>query len=208
MSSNQRNISQQRLNLRPCCRFGRSHSSSKFVAGLRDTRGFVFAEQLIAIVFLGLLVVAIGVGLNVAFNSYRLANESTRANELLTRAVEEVSDELAFSPIDKVEIENESGVESYDYYLMSSTLKVPANLGNDPDGKGIVLVPREAGAQANPALLVASSHGLTVEIFNVVFTEAKADNNNQNTWSFRIEVKQQGSSDVIASTTMTVAWIG
>ena len=37
---------------------------------LRDTRGFMIAEQLTSIVFIGLLCVAVGVGLQVAMNSY------------------------------------------------------------------------------------------------------------------------------------------
>ena len=37
---------------------------------LRDTRGFMIAEQLASIVFIGLLCVAVGVGLQVAMNSY------------------------------------------------------------------------------------------------------------------------------------------
>lgn len=36
---------------------------------LRDTRGFMIAEQLASIVFIGLLCVAVGVGLQVAMNS-------------------------------------------------------------------------------------------------------------------------------------------
>ena len=52
----------------------------KLVRTLRDrvgdTRGFTLAEQLVSIVFLGLLCVVIGVGLNAALNAYRVATES------------------------------------------------------------------------------------------------------------------------------------
>ena len=36
---------------------------------LLDTRGFMIAEQLASIVFIGLLCIAVGVGLQVAINS-------------------------------------------------------------------------------------------------------------------------------------------
>ena len=185
----------------------RSHPSlcgtrPKLCRRLHDTRGFTLAEQLISIVFLGLLCVVIAVGLNAAFQSYRLANESTRANELLTRAVEEVGDELAFAS--SVE------VTGADPTFVSPTTKQPVTIGNDADGSGIVLVPQDAGDDSafDPVLLVASSHGLTVEVFDVAFNDDKTDNDKKNTWDFRIDIKQQGRDTVIASTAMTVAWIG
>lgn len=185
----------------------RSHPSlcgarPKLCRRLHDTRGFTLAEQLISIVFLGLLCVVIAVGLNAAFQSYRLANESTRANELLTRAVEEVGDELAFAS--SVE------VTGADPTFVSPTTKQPVTIGNDADGSGIVLVPQNAGDDSafDPVLLVASSHGLTVEVFDVAFNDDKTDNDKKNTWDFRIDIKQQGRDTVIASTAMTVAWIG
>lgn len=183
----------------------KSHPMSALRAKLRDTCGFTLAEQLISIVFLGLLVVVIGVGLNAAFQSYRLANESTRANELLTRAVEEVSDELAFA----VSVEGAGPDPTY----VSSTTKTPVKIGNAADGSGIALSPQKKNSESDastpaPSLLVASSHELTVEILKVEFNNDQADNGKRNTWDFEIGVKQQGSSAVIASTTMTVAWIG
>ena len=190
----------------------------KLVRTLRDrvgdTRGFTLAEQLVSIVFLGLLCVVIGVGLNAALNAYRVANESTRANELLTRAVEEVSDELAFAP--SVEgSDSKDPITIADCKFVSPTLKRPVVIGNDPNGGGITLVlqEREKGADGTvstpfPRVLVASSHGLTVQISDVAFNVNKDNNNYQYTWNYTIAVTLQGSSSVIASTSMTVAWTG
>lgn len=190
----------------------RREPTSLLRSRLRDTRGFTLAELLISVVFLGLLVVVIGVGLNAALQSYRIANESTRANELLTRAVEEVSDELAFASFEAEgdqEPDSPTGGKNAPSFV-SPTTKQPVTIGNDADGRGIVLVPQKPGADAtrDPVLLVASSHGLTVGIFNVAFNDDKTDNGKKNTWDFRIDVRQQGSNTVIASTDMTVAWIG
>ena len=45
---------------------------------LRDTRGFMIAEQLTSIVFIGLLCVAVGVGLQVAMSRTFCRNHSHR----------------------------------------------------------------------------------------------------------------------------------
>ena len=54
---------------------------------LRDTRGFMIAEQLTSIVFIGLLCVAVGVGLQVAMNSYASITRQAQADALLQQAV-------------------------------------------------------------------------------------------------------------------------
>lgn len=171
---------------------------------LYDTHGFTLAEQLISILFLGLLCVVIGVGLNAALQAYRVANESTRANELLARAVEEVSDELAFA--------RSVDVAGSDPVYVSSVTKTPVQLGNDPSGRGIVLIPAHIGAAESDSqeayVLVASAHGLVVEISEVAFIDNQGDNDKQSTWNYRIEVKRDGDRDIVAETRMAVAWIG
>lgn len=171
---------------------------------LCDTHGFTLAEQLVSILFLGLLCVVIGVGLNAALQAYRVANESTRANELLARAVEEVSDELAFA--------RSVDVSGSDPVYVSSVTKTPVQLGNDPNGRGIILAPAAidgVGSDTQEAqILVASSHGLVVEISDVAFIDNQGDNDKRNTWNYRIEVKRDGDQAVVAETRMAVAWIG
>lgn len=121
---------------------------------LSDTRGFALAEQLIGILFLGLLIVVIGAGLSAAMQAYRTANESTRANELLTRAVQEVGDELAFS----LSVEVAGG----DPVFVSPTTKTPVKLGNDANGRGITLIEQAGGApSAAGASGIAGTAGAT-----------------------------------------------
>lgn len=121
---------------------------------LSDTRGFALAEQLIGILFLGLLIVVIGAGLSAAMQAYRTANESTRANELLTRAVQEIGDELAFS----LSVEVAGG----DPVFVSPTTKTPVKLGNDANGRGITLIEQAGGApSAAGASGIAGTAGAT-----------------------------------------------
>lgn len=185
----------------------REHARQRAVSvrsRIHSTQGFTLAEQLISILFLGLLCIVIGVGLNAALQAYRVANESTRANELLARAVEEVSDELAFA--------RSVDAPGNDPVYVSSVTKTPVRLGNASDGKGIALVAASSDAGGNaeqtPRVLVASSHGLIVEISEVAFNGNQGDNNKQSTWNYRIEVKRESDRGVVAETRMTVAWIG
>ena len=57
----------------------------------------MIAEQLTSIVFIGLLCVAVGVGLQVAMNSYASITRQAQADALLQQAVEVVSDELTYA---------------------------------------------------------------------------------------------------------------
>ena len=57
----------------------------------------MIAEQLASIVFIGLLCVAVGVGLQVAMNSYASITRQAQADALLQQAVEVVSDELTYA---------------------------------------------------------------------------------------------------------------
>lgn len=188
---------------------------------LQDTHGFVLAEQVISIVFLGLLCVVIGAGLTAAFQSYRMANESTRAHELLTRAVAEVSDDLAFAH----SIEGTGADCAY----VSPTTNTLVRLGNDETGKGIVLVtatPKSepaagvpgtdtkvdssgsSGGVVTPAevLFIPSSESLEVVISAVECINDQNSNTLQ--WSYRIDILRTADGAVLAGTDMVVAWIG
>ncbi|WP_139651333.1 hypothetical protein [Raoultibacter phocaeensis] len=185
-------------------------------AKLRDTHGFALAEQLIGILFLGLLIVVIGAGLSAAMQAYRTANESTRANELLTRAVQEVGDELAFALSVKT--------VGDDPIYVSPTTKTPVKIGNAENGKGIALIAQtdaetqtSLAVDASPTtLLVASAldpiqasstAGLTVSISNVAYSEDESASA-KGIWTFTIEVRQNGQNRVLAATDMSVARIG
>ncbi|MEG0324726.1 MAG: hypothetical protein RR547_09850 [Raoultibacter sp.] len=222
--SKQRNLiekSHTQGDLRTCSKSKGANPLQSLKATLSDTRGFVLAEQVISIVFIGLLCVVIGVGLTAAFQSYRTAQETTRAHELLTRAVSEVSDDLAFArAIDG------TGV---DCAYISPTTNTLVRLGNDVKGSGIVLMDAASksdsttgllngattggstdfsgdAVSSNEVLFVPSSQGLTVAISDVECNSDQKSNTLQ--WSYRIEILRATDGVVLADTDMVVAWIG
>lgn len=156
---------------------------------LRDTRGFMIAEQLISIIFIGLLCVAVAAGLGAAMSSYSRITLQTQADALLSQAVEQVSDELVYA----LEVEGD-GVQSdgNPLYFTSATRH-----------ETVVLQTREDGIWLNcsaAARLASTKDGLTPQLASLSYDAAAG------TWSFRITV--QSGSSTLADTTMTVKRIG
>lgn len=156
---------------------------------LRDTRGFMIAEQLISIIFIGLLCVAVAAGLGAAMSSYSRITLQTQADALLSQAVEQVSDELVYA----LEVEGD-GVQSdgNPLYFTSATRHETA-----------VLQTREDGIWLNcsaAARLASTKDGLAPQLASLSYDAAAG------TWSFRITV--QSGSSTLADTTMTVKRIG
>ena len=164
---------------------------------LRDTRGFMIAEQLASIVFIGLLCVAVGVGLQVAMNSYTSITRQAQADALLQQAVEVVSDELTYAR----DVENSGAqTDGNPLYFTSPTRHEPAVLqsrdaGEDGIEDGIWL--NAAGEQSQ---IVPARDGLAPKLAELSYN---ADNE---TWSFRITIAS--GEDVAAETAMTVKRIG
>lgn len=164
------------------------HKTS-LLARLRDTRGFMIAEQLISIIFIGLLCIAVTAGLQAAMNSYGRITTQTQADSMLSQAVEVVSDELVYA----LEVEGD-GTQSdgNPLYFTSATRHETA-----------VLQSREDGIWLNcsaAARLASTKDGLTPQLVSLSY-DADAG-----TWSFRITIQSGGST--LADTTMTVKRIG
>ncbi len=160
---------------------------------LRDTRGFMIAEQLASIVFIGLLCVAVGVGLQVAMNSYASITRQAQADALLQQAVEVVSDELTYAR----DVEGE-GTQAPDnpLYFTSPTRHETSVLQSSETGEdGIWL--NAAGEQSQ---IVPARDGLAPKLAELSYN---ADNE---TWSFRITIAS--GEDVAAEAAMTVKRIG
>ena len=160
---------------------------------LRATRGFMIAEQLASIVFIGLLCVAVGVGLQVAMNSYTSITRQAQADALLQQAVEVVSDELTYAR----DVEGE-GTQAPDnpLYFTSPTRHETSVLQSSETGEdGIWL--NAAGEQSQ---IVPARDGLAPKLAELSYN---ADNE---TWSFRITIAS--GEDVAAETAMTVKRIG
>lgn len=156
--------------------------SARLAARLRDERGFMLAEKLASIVFIGLLCLVVAAGLGAALSAYGGITASSNANMLLARTVQEVNDELAFS------LEADASGS-----FVSATTRASATLGSDADG--IVMTPTENPNSA--AVLVAATNGLTPE-----FSATPSYNESTNAWTYSVVIKN--GSSVMARQTMTV----
>lgn len=151
---------------------------------LRDTRGFMLAEQLVSIIFIGLLCIAVAVGLGAAMSSYAKITLQTQADAMLSQAVEVVSNELVYS----------LGVEGGSTKFTSATLHEQATLVSGKENPGIWL------KASSDSCLVPVENGLTPTLDNLEY------NASTRTWTFHIAINSGGKT--LADTTMTVKGIG
>lgn len=168
---------------------GGNGRGARLRARLRDTRGFMIAEQLISIVFIWLLCIAVAAGLQAAMSSYGRITLQTQADAMLSQAVETVSDELAYA----LEVEAD-GVQTAGnpLYFTSATRHETAVLQTREDG---IWLNCSAAARLAPA-----KDGLTPQLESLAYDEAAG------AWTFHITV---ASGDTVrAETTMTVKRIG
>lgn len=153
---------------------------SRIVARLCDTRGFMLAEQLVSVIFIGLLCVAVAAGLGAALSAYSGIIATSNASMLLSQTVQEVSDELAFSLS-----------ANSDGSFVSETTRASATM--DSDASGIVM----KDDSGSSTVLVAPKNGLTPE-----FSSAPSYDVSSNTWTFTVTIKQ--GAKVVAEQAMTV----
>lgn len=158
-------------------------------ARLRDQRGFMIAEQLISIIFIGLLCVIVAAGLGAAMSVYGRITTQTQADSMLSQAVEVVSDELVYA----LEVEGDGAQsDGNPLYFTSATRHETA-----------VLQSREDGIWLNcsaAARLASTENGLTPQLASLSY-DATAG-----TWTFRITIER--GTTTLADTTMTVKRIG
>ena len=153
---------------------------SRLTARLRDTRGFMLAEQLVSVIFIGFLCVVVAAGLGAALSAYSGITTSSNANMLLSQAVQEVSDELVFSLSAKT-----------DGSFVSETTRTSVTMSSDDRG---IIVTDGSGAGT---VLVAPKNGLTPKFSSVPSYSAGT-----NTWTFTIVINNGDS--VMAEQAMTV----
>lgn len=150
---------------------------------LRSTKGFTLAEQLISIIFIGMLCVVISAGIGAAMTAQGNIAQEAEVNQLLTRTMQEVSDELAFS----------ISVTSDNKTFESATTRTMVQFAND--SRGIVLT--EVGAGGNSHLIIPGVDSLIPQ-FEELPTYQSADN----TWSYAIIIKK--GDETVVSQEMTV----
>lgn len=160
--------------------------AARLSARLRDERGFMLAEQLVSVIFIGLLSVAVAAGLGAAMAAYGSITATSNANMLLAETIQQVNDELAFS------ISVEDGTASF----VSATTRTSVAMSSGDEG--IVLSPTQTGAAA-PVTLVAETNGLTPSFTSPPVYQAAA-----NTWTYAVAVSDGGGSQ-LAAQAMTVA---
>lgn len=153
-------------------------------AKLRSTAGFSLAEQLISMIFIGLLCVVVAAGIGAALAAQGNMSSVSEANQMLSRTLEEVSDELAFS------VAVDADATTYE----SASAKALVTLGNSDQG----IVMTEAGAGGATRLMVPGTATLTPQ-----FASAPLYDPQSNTWSYAIIIKK--GDEVIASQEMKVA---
>lgn len=176
-------------------RIDRQKSCAAVIERLRDTRGFMIGEQLVSIIFIGLLCIAVTAGLQAAMNSYSRITLQTQADAMLQNAVEVVSNELVYA----LSVEGDEAEETGEIYFVSATRHETAALQSRADGIWL----NAAGAQA---CIAAAENGLAPQLEDLVYHRGAGTGAPANSWTFRIAINS--GSNVLAETTMTVKRIG
>ncbi len=143
---------------------------------LHDTRGFILAEQLVSIVFIGLLCIAVAAGLAAALTAYQGITKQTDAQQVLARTIDEVNGELAYA-------RSSDGTQ-----FTSSTTNTVVQLVNVEGGIAL----RRAGSSSDPEVLVGTSKGLWPE-----FEVGPTYDSDTNAWSYTVVVRDSGMVDVL-----------
>lgn len=183
-------------------RFLDTHISSPLCRFLRDTRGFMLAEQLVSIIFIGLLCIVVTAGLSAAMSAYSSITTQTKADALLAEAVEKVSDELVYS----LEVLNDEEVQHFPEFN-SASLRERVGFNKEKDARGIWL------NRNGPALLLVSAENNIVPILaDLVYNGPTSEDALANSWTFTIEIRNIDGSKpgntTYAQATMTVKRIG
>lgn len=178
---------------------------------LRDQRGFMLAEQLVSIIFIGLLCIVVTAGLGAAMSAYRSITEQTHADMLLADAVERVSDEFAYA----LSVEGDQAIEEGEVLFVSATQHLEAALlspeeeESSYDNAGIYMTFESDDTHpVYPIKIVPPRSNLIPVLDDVKYYRTAAGNMAAGTWSFRISIKSGDYSRTLAETTMTVKRIG
>lgn len=145
-------------------------------ARLHDTSGFVLAEQLVSIVFIGLLCVAVAAGLSAAFAAYANITQQADAQQMIVRSIGEVNGELVYSR----DI-------SHDRFVSATT---HTEVWLTSDEGGIVLDAVDGSAST---VLVGGSDGLVPG-----FAEGPVYDVTTNSWSYRVVISDLRGGEVLA----------
>lgn len=159
---------------------------------LRDQRGFMLAEQLVSIILIGLLCIVISAGMGAAMSAYGSITRQTVADNLLARAVETVSDEMAYA-------RSVEGGGEFPAYVSAGYRETVQFY--DPDAgfspNGIMLATSTASVT-----LVPSQDGLIPVLDSVIYDETA------NAWTFDVSIREGESLPPLAEASLSVKRIG
>lgn len=147
---------------------------------LHDTSGVILAEQLVSILFIGLLCVAVAAGIGAAMTSYVHITQQTDAQQILMRAIDEIDGELVYAR----DVAGESFVSPTTHTEVVLTA----------DERGIVLVAADGDAST---VLVGGSDGLVPG-----FEEGPTYDVTTNSWSYRVVIDDLRGDEVMAQDMM------
>lgn len=164
---------------------------------LRDTRGFMLGEQLISIIFLGLLCLVVAAGTGAAMNSYAAVTQVATAQSLTDDAVARINDELQFA--------RDVVVTKEDTTFISSWLNHRVMLKNGDNA----IVLSYVNETKTPPVVVASSSGVLVPVLKGLHY----DGPDYKTWTYTIDIMKRDATTTgpgvsIKSTTITCQQIG
>lgn len=115
---------------------------SRAVRLLRTTSGFTLGEVLVTVLLVGLLTLAVAMGIGSAIGSYSTIKQATDANALLTNAVTAVEDELRFAyDVETVPVAADTGVNGTTAYTFDSSVRgYRLYLANATDSGGVTSI--------------------------------------------------------------------
>lgn len=176
-----------------------SHWIRSLCARVCDTRGFMLAEQLVSVIFIGLLCILVAAGLSAAMSAYGSITTQTRANNLLSNTIQIVSDQLVFSQDpDSATSQYTSGSEHVRGTLQNANNGIELSYTYD-----VVDENGNKGTKTGTTQLVSpkqESQG-SAPILSVGFVSGKEPqyNANSNTWTYSVQVSQSGSGTVLVT---------
>lgn len=109
---------------------------------LRTTSGFTLGEVLVTVLLVGLLTLAVAMGIGSAIGSYSTIKQATDANALLTNAVTAVEDELRFAyDVETVSVAADTGINGTTAYTFDSSVRgYRLYLANAMDSEGVTSI--------------------------------------------------------------------
>ncbi len=166
------------------------------MAKLKDSSGFMLGEQLLSIIFIGLLCIAISAGIGVALAAFANISDQANANQLLSRSILEINDELAYS----LEVQNDQTSGQSNSFI-SATNHTYVYLLNDTAANGISMYGENlAGAGSDTVTLIPAAGNLSA-----YFSELPVYDKTSNTWQYTLQIKK--GNTVLKEQEMTVARI-